>query len=40
MKQTTRKPLHRMITFVAFIFAIAVVIAAIYIFGFTPGEVS
>jgi hypothetical protein len=29
-----------MITFVAFIFAIAVVIAAIYIFGFTPGEVS
>lgn len=38
MKQTTRKPLHRMIAFVAFIFAVAVVIAAIYIYGFTPGE--
>jgi hypothetical protein len=39
MKQTTRKPLHRMIAFVAAIFTLAVVIAIIYLVGFTPGEV-
>lgn len=38
MKKTTRKPLNRMTVFVISIFALAIVVAAIYLIGFTPGE--
>jgi preprotein translocase subunit SecG len=39
MKKTTRKPLNRMTIFVISIFILAAVIAAVYLVGFTPGEV-
>ncbi len=39
MQKTTRKPLKRMTIFVISIFIVAAVIAAIYLIGFTPGEV-
>lgn len=39
MKKTTRKPLNRMTIFVISIFIVAAVIAAVYLVGFTPGEV-
>jgi len=39
MKKTTRKPLNRMTIFVVLIFILAAVIAAVYLVGFTPGEV-
>ncbi|MBB4280159.1 preprotein translocase subunit SecG [Agrobacterium tumefaciens] len=39
MKKTTRKPLNRMTIFVVSIFLIAAVVAAVYLVGFTPGEV-
>jgi hypothetical protein len=38
MKKTTRKPLNRMTVFVISIFALAIVVAAVYLIGFTPGE--
>lgn len=38
MKKTTRKPLNRMTIFVASIFTLAVIVALIYLIGFTPGE--
>ncbi|WP_296039573.1 hypothetical protein [uncultured Agrobacterium sp.] len=38
MKKTTRKPLNRMTVFVISIFVLAVIIAAVYLIGFTPGE--
>ncbi|WP_284776412.1 hypothetical protein [Agrobacterium sp. lyk4-40-TYG-31] len=38
MKKTTRKPLNRMTLFVISIFILAVIVAAIYLLGFTPGE--
>jgi len=39
MKKTAREPLNRMTLFVISIFILAIVIAAIYLIGFTPGEV-
>jgi hypothetical protein len=39
MKKTTRKPLSRMTIFVISIFVLAAVVAAVYLVGFTPGEV-
>ena len=39
MKKTTRKPLNRMTIFVISIFILAAAVAAIYLVGFTPGEV-
>ncbi|KVK58151.1 hypothetical protein L905_15700 [Agrobacterium sp. TS43] len=39
MKKTTRKPLNRMTIFVISIFILAAVVAAVYLVGFTPGEV-
>ncbi|MBW9076869.1 hypothetical protein JNB84_02800 [Rhizobium pusense] len=39
MKKTTRKPLNRMTIFVVSIFIVGAVVAAIYLVGFTPGEV-
>ncbi len=38
MKKTTRKPLNRMTIFVISIFILAVIVALIYLIGFTPGE--
>ncbi|NTF32415.1 hypothetical protein [Rhizobium skierniewicense] len=38
MKKTTRKPLNRMTIFVISIFILAIVVAAVYLIGFTPGE--
>ncbi|KQO80281.1 hypothetical protein ASF29_20205 [Rhizobium sp. Leaf262] len=38
MKKTTRKPLNRMTLFVISIFILAVIVAAVYLIGFTPGE--
>lgn len=40
MKATERKARWGMKTFVAIIFGLAVVIAAVYTIGFTPGEVA
>lgn len=39
MKKTTRKPLNRMTIFVISIFILAAVVAAVYLIGFTPGEI-
>jgi len=39
MKKTTRKPLSRMTIFVISISVLAAVVAAVYLVGFTPGEV-
>ncbi|WHA42165.1 hypothetical protein [Agrobacterium larrymoorei] len=38
MKKTTRKPLNRMTVFVISIFILAIVVAAVYLICFTPGE--
>ncbi len=38
MKKTTRKPLNRMTVFVISIFILAIVVAVVYLIGFTPGE--
>ena len=39
MRKTTRKSLNRMTIFVISIFILAAMIAAVYLVGFTPGEV-
>lgn len=39
MQKTTRKPLNRMTIFVISLFILAAVVVAVYLVGFTPGEV-